>query len=386
MIRMRLLALALLLSLPLAADTISPAPPLFVPDVTSTCGQPVVSAASDGRQFVAYEDAESAAVVNGVPQPRVAPSIEPDPNGLTIAWTEPDVVSRAMIGGIDSNGAVRAPRLLASPVDVRTRVRLARGLTSAMAVWSDGSSVFAQELNDGGFWGVLIPLGAGKDPGVAFDGEEWLVVWSNGEQPAQIMSAQIHSRLLRGPLFHKVSPSSLAQTGAVVASRGTDFLVVWQENAAVNTFTAAYVDRNSFTSSPAMILAGSEAVATLDVAASGRLYLVAIQTAFGNFNLPPTSTIPDILVSGTHSPGVQRVRPRPDGGFDVLSEGIDRPLRFTIINKLGDITVDTRLPLRVDSADFVENDGRVTVAYSTAPDRQLVLQKFTLRRRIAGMR
>jgi hypothetical protein len=149
---------------------------------------------------------------------------------------------------------------------------------------------------------------------------------------------------------------------------------------------AAYVDRGGFTSSPPMILVGSEAVATLDVAASGRLYLVAIQTAFGNFNLPPTSTIPDILVSGTHSPGVQRVRPRPDGGFAVLSEGIDRPLRFTIINNLGDITRDATIPLRVDSADFIESDGRIQVAYSTAQDRQLLLQTFTLRRRITGMR
>src|SRR5258708_28074905 len=103
------------------------------------------------------------------------------------------------------------------------------------------------------------------------------------------MTALIRGFLLPGPAIRKLAPSANAQTKPVVASRGKDFLVVWVENAAALDFNATYVDRNGFTSSPVMRLAGTGYVYGLDLAANGDLYFLAVVTASGNIGLTPTS-------------------------------------------------------------------------------------------------
>ncbi len=328
---------------------------------------------------------DNATVATTIVQPQASPSMESDPNGRTIVWSEPDNASRAMIGGINSDGSLRAPRTLAAPATAR--VSLERGKTSTMAVWSTGGSqpeVFAQELNDSGHAGAPIPLGFGNDPSVAFDGDDWLVVWSDLESMPQVMSALIRGLLLPGPVVQKVSPSPGGQTKPVVASRGKDFLVVWLEYGVGLDFDAAFVDRNGFTASPMMMLAGTDYVSGLDLAANGDKYLLAVSTFSHNIGLTPTSTIPGIIVSGFPS-GLPRVRPRSDGGFAILVSGFS-PARLVLIDALANVTFDGSLPFASSESDFIERDGRIDVAYTSCPfnDPQLFFDSFALRRRIVA--
>lgn len=102
--------------------------------------------------------------------------MEAGTNGRTVVWTEGAASPRAMLGGLGTDALPRTPRILASPVAYQvkqttqpisnTRVRLARGKTSTMAVWSTGGpagltqpQVFAQELNDNGTPGAPVSLG-----------------------------------------------------------------------------------------------------------------------------------------------------------------------------------------------------------------------------------
>ncbi len=288
-----------------------------------------------------------------------------------------------MVGGIDRNGTTRVPRVLGTQVS--SNVRLARGTTSTMAVWSsiDGTSfgVYAREINNDGSFGPLLAIGSGDGPVVAFDGQDWLVVWI-GEDG--IMTALLRAHQAGAPVVRTLAPSGQQQVTPAVASRGSDFFVAWQERipGAEYNDKGAFVDREGLITTTPVVLATPKAITWgIDIAASGSIYLVAI-TADGGVSLKSTRPIPGVFVSGIVTDSAQpRVRPRADGGFAILF-GTQTTGRFTTINPAGEVKLDMKLPY---GTDFLEENGNVEVIY-TADDGlgPVYLDTFTTRRRAAG--
>ena len=305
-----------------------------------------------------------ATVASVAVQPQGNPAIELDPTGYAVVWNEPDDLPRAMLGGVDRNFAVRPARSLAAPAPAR--VRLARGKDATLAVWSsegDTPQVFAQRIADNGGIASPVLLGAGHAPAVAFDGENWLAVWESADSARQILSSVVTgSGINLGAA--RVSPSDGQQTLPVVASRGTDFLVAWIETppSLRPQLRAIGVGRAGQPNGSVMTFADSQYFTTLDLGASGRQYLLVVQTLDNNIGLPVTSIIPDILVAGMPGPyGPLRVRPRASGGFIILSGS---PLHETTIDRDGNAFDGGALPITADSVDFVVDGDRLVVAYS----------------------
>lgn len=302
--------------------------------------------------------------------PQYAEAIEADPRGDTVVWVEPDdfATNRVMVGGIDRDGTTRVPRVLAT--GAFGNVRLARGATSTMAVWAG----YAREINDDGSFGPLLAVGSRANPAIAFDGQDWLVVWQDG----QIMTALLRAHQTTPPIVRTLAPTGQQQVSPVVASRGSDFLVAWLERVpgAEYEYDGAFVDRDGMTTTPPMLLATPTTTAfVLDIAASGSRYLLVIDDLF-----TPGSPIPDVLVRRVGTDTQPRVRPHAGGGFATLFSTIDAT-HFMTLDALGEVTFDTTLPY---GTDFLEENGSVKVVYS--PDYGLggvYLDTFTTRRRAA---
>jgi hypothetical protein len=341
----------------------------------------VMTAFSPSKDLPAEEAATEASTIT---QPQYAQAMEADPKGITAVWTEPEdpLTYRVMVGGIDRNGTTRLPRVLGTKVS--SNVRLARGTTSTMAVWSSvagtSSEVCAREINDDGTFGPLLAVGSGDGPVVAFDGQDWLVVWVGDG----IMTALLRAHQGIAPVVRTLAPSGQQQATPAVASRGSDFFVAWQERipGAEYDDKGAFVDREGFITTTPVLLAKPKAITWgIDIAASGSTYLVAI-TSDGGVSLKSARPIPGVLVSGIVSDSAwPRVRAHVDGGFAILFHTRTTG-RLTMLNPLGEVKLDTKLPY---GADFLEENGNVEVIY-TADDGfgAVYLDTFTARRRAAG--
>jgi hypothetical protein len=345
---------------------------------------------------------ETATEATTLTQPQIAQAMETDPNGVTAVWLEPDTTTsaRVMVGGIDRSGLRRTPRLLGA--SAQDAVRLARGAASTMAVWATGGNspqIYAREIADTGTLGPPLLIGNGFEPAVAFDGDDWLVVWRSLGPLPQVMTALVRGQQQTDvPIVRTLSPSTNTQYEPVVASRGSDFFVVWQEQGSFSLGQkCAFVDRGGMTASASMTLTPSRLLASsfawgMDVAANGTGYLVAVVTNGDPFSLVPSSPIPDVLVSGVQAdpgftgpnPNHPRVRPRANGGFAILFSSTLGEGRFTTISARGEVTSDTMLPY---GRDFLETNGAIDVLYT--PDNSLgavYFDTFTMRRRAVGLR
>ena len=250
-------------------------------------------------------------------------SIESDGNGYTVAWNEPGDTPRAMIGGVERSFSVRTARILAAPVSSPTR--LARGEDATLAVWAtegEHPQVFAQRLAAGHELSAPVLIGEGTSPAVAFDGISWLIVWRSPADDPQLLATIVTSGgIVAVPGGLPLSPSDGRQLLPAVASRGGDFLVAWIEASPTlrPQLRAVGVGTSGQVTGGTMTLADSSDFIALDIAASGRQYLIVVRDA-GNISLPVTSVVPDILVGGFANYGPLRVHPRPGGGFAVLAD------------------------------------------------------------------
>jgi hypothetical protein len=341
-------------------------------------GDQVMTAFSAANDLPAEEAATAATTVM---LPLFAQAMEADPKGVTVVWEEREdpLSDRVMVGGIDRSGTTRVPRVLGT--QVRSNVRLARGTTSMMAVWSSvdwpSSEVYAREINDDGSFGPLLAVGNGDGPAVAFDGQDWLVVWESD----QIMSALLRAHQVTAPVAQLLVPTGHQQARPAVASRGSDFLVTWLQYVpgAEYEYDGAFVDREGMTTTPPMLLATPTTTAwVLDVAASGSRYLLVIDDIF-----TPGPPIPGVLVRSVLADRQPRVRPRAGGGFAILFS-TTYTTHFTTINAAGDVTLDTKLPY---GTDFLEENGSVEVIYTADNGLgALYFDALTPRRRAVGSR
>jgi hypothetical protein len=296
-------------------------------------------------------------------QPQNAPAIEIDPSGYTVVWSEPDDLPRAMLGGVDASFVPRPVRSLAAPAP--TPVRLARGRDATLAVWSsegDAPRIYAQRIADSGGIAAPILLGSGRTPAVAFDAENWLVVWESATDIPLVMSTLVSaSGISLQPGGSPLSPTDARQSHPAVASRGTDFLVAWIESppAARPQLRAVGIGRAGQPTGDAMTLADSQYFTALDVAAGDGQYLLVVGTLEGNIGLPITSTISGILVAGAPAPF--RVRPRAGSGFLILAGS---PPHVIVIDRDANAFEGGTLPIKATSFDFVVDGDRLIVAYA----------------------
>src|SRR5205807_2949418 len=186
------------------------------------------------------------------------------------------------------------------------------GSASYLVVWEDNRSDFADDVymarvSSGGH--VLDPEGIPatlswspqQDPAVAWDGENYLVVWSGGAATGAwgIYAGRVtpSGQLLDGAGF----PVSLGRAHAYpkVAWNGTNFLVVWQGRGTDYTYRtyAARVtpggqvlDQNGILVSPS-----SQGTELSDVTASSNDYLVVWSSNWVVYGarVDPTGTVLD---------------------------------------------------------------------------------------------
>jgi hypothetical protein len=167
-----------------------------------------------------------------------------------------------------------------------------------------------------------------------------------------------------------------------VASRGSDYLVAWAESGpASGQLMAIGVSSSGTPSGGTMTLAGG-AIAEVQIAASGRLYLIVVKAP--NIGFPVTSIVPDILVAGVQD-GPVNVQPRA-GGFAVF---YGAPVRATYVDALGHHSDGGVLPVDLYYPfDFLYDGPRLVLA-RVAPDgwsSQVLLDLYDPRVRAAGRR
>src|ERR1041385_2072213 len=95
---------------------------------------------------------------------------------------------------------------------------------------SQSNVVTGQLMRDDGSTEPPFVIGNGLDPDVATDGKQWLVVWQTNEIVPQIANTIVTSDLdVVSPPNTLLVRSDNMQTLPVVASRGSDYLVAWNE-------------------------------------------------------------------------------------------------------------------------------------------------------------
>jgi hypothetical protein len=250
-------------------------------------------------------------------EPQAHPHLDTDANGAEAVWSEAGVANNVWLGGMNRDGSVRTPRLLAllPPVPGGIDAHLARGNGATLVVWSSALHVYGTLAYDDGTTAMLT-LGDGHEPDVAFDGSEWLVVWIG---PGAQIASSLVSANGSATAPNMLAPSQYAQTHPAVASRGTDFLVAWAEQRDLPQVMAIGVARSGFPSGSPLDLAASTVLSDVQVAASGRFYLIVV--ASPEIGFPVTSIIPDILVAGVREYQPYAVHAKPGGGFVVLENG-----------------------------------------------------------------
>jgi hypothetical protein len=169
-----------------------------------------------------------------------------------------------------------------------------------------------------------------------------------------------------------------------VASRGSDYLVVWNETSVVK---AIAVSASGNAGDKVLDLTASRGlIEDLQVAASGDKYLVIAQNETGDIAFPATQPAQDIFVAGVAADQPWRVR-NNDDGFALL-EG-SSPIRVRFIDRSGIDRTGGALPIAVEDFDFVYDGPRLFLAYEQSDaylSSTVFLDIFGPRVRPTGMR
>lgn len=301
-------------------------------------------------------------------RPQSQPRLASDPNGITAVWTDGHAV---FLGGLDRGAAQARPsRAIATGAVRFESLRVSRSADATLVLWTDPETLYAHVIPDHGPEAQLT-LGKAAGAEVASDGNEWLVVAQELIDGRLQMRASV---IAGGTVIAQELPlaiSDAAQANIAVASRGTDFLVAWTEDHPDGRqLLALSVSSAGTPAGSVMDLAGGP-IQGVQVAASGRLYLIVVQAP--NIGFPVTSIVTDILVAGVPE-GPFRVQPRADG-FAVLHGS---PLRATYVDALGNDTSGGELPIATtQSFDFRYDGPRLVVAHSVYDvGSQVVLDLF----------
>jgi len=300
-----------------------------------------------------------------------APRIEKTAEGLAVRWTEP---AGLMSATVMTRGDVRGVREIAPAGSSVSRI--AHASAGTLTVWSQDGRVMARFQRDDDRFDPPFVLGDGRDPDVATDGDQWLVVW---EKESQIASTIVTAdRIVVSPGGTLLARSVSAQSHPAVASRGSDYLVAWSQQEAAAQLMAIGVSTSGNPNGGVLDLASTRlAIQQIQIAVSGRRYLIVAQNDLG---FPATSLVPDIFVAGVPADQPFRVRGH-DGGFALL-EG--SPIRIHFIDLLGNDQPGNVLPIAARSYDFLFDGPRLMLAYEQ-PDgyvsSTLFLETFAPRRR-----
>ena len=315
------------------------------------------------------------------------PRIERTSAGLQVRWTEPALESRLISATLSSRGEVRSASIVSAPSSTllsNVRMRTAHNPTGTLTVWSQSNVVMAQLTRDDGSSDPPFVIGNGNDPDIATDGQQWLVVWQTNETIPQVASTIVTSDLtVVSPEDSLLVPSDTKQMLPVVASRGSDYLVVWDETSIVKAIT---VSTSGNAGDKVLDLTASRGVIEeLQVAGSGKAYLVVAQNETGDIAFPATQPMPGIFVAGVAANQPWRMRDY-DGGFALL-EG--SPIRTRFIDRNGIDRTGGTLPISVSDFDFVYDGPQLFLAYEQSDgylSSNVFLDIFGPRMRASGMR
>jgi hypothetical protein len=332
--------------------------------------------------------ASAQTVVSGSAGLQRFPRIERGSDRLRVAWTEPALASRLVSVTLDSSGDLRSAAVIAAPSATllsNVRMRTAHNAAGTLTVWSQSNVVMAQLMRDDGSSAAPIVIGHGNEPEVATDGNQWLIVWLTNDTIPQIASTIVTSDLtVVAPEDSLLVPSDTKQALPAVASRGSDYLVVWTETSVVK---AIAVSTSGNAGDKVLDLTASRGVIEdLQVAASGDKYLVVAQNETGDIAFPVTQPAQDIFVAGVAANQPWRVR-NNDNGFALL-EG-SSPIRTRFIDRAGVDVIGGVLPIEVTDFDFVYDGPRLFLAYEQSDgylSSNVFLDIFGPRVRPSGMR
>lgn len=305
-------------------------------------------------------------VVTGVSGTQRFPRIEKTVGGVTVRWTEPGLDSKLVSTILTEGGQLRALSSVSSGSVLLSdaRVRMAHASGGTLAVWPQATSVMAQFVRDDGSNEPPFLLGDGHDPDIASDGTDWLVVWQTNAATSQIASTIVTaSRTVATPGGTLLARSSSAQRIPAIASRGTDYLVAWNEVEAANQLMALAVTPSGNATGGVFDLAATQgAIQQIQLAQSGGIYLIVVQNEAGDIGFPIAENVPGIFVAGVAPDQPWRVRGNDDG-FALL-EG--SPIRTRFIDFTGHDRIGGTLPLDVSDFDFVYDGPRLILAYEQA--------------------
>ncbi|MFO0547308.1 MAG: DUF4215 domain-containing protein [Polyangiaceae bacterium] len=284
--------------------------------VTATLAFETSRVVFDGSTFEVAERASSWVVVGNTAQrlvsanPKIVEHLEAKGAGLEASWvfdapprTDEDIVVEVALSGLAYAGqsagglhfadADGVPRVRISDAEVVDA--LGRRLPVAMEVYGGGgvrfrvdaanidSAVFPIALDPtlSAEFGMDLPVlvgaaGEQTEPSIAWSGTDYLVVWAD-EAASAVRGCRVSGAgLLLDPDGITVAPGSVAFNtphAPAVASNGSDYLVVWQD---VSDVRGARVDATgTVLDTPSLVVsAAPNSQATPSVASNGADYLV----------------------------------------------------------------------------------------------------------------
>lgn len=296
----------------------------------------------------------------------------------------------------------RPPRLFTRSAYPQDSAAAAAGAGSTLVVWRETREgtpglLAARVSPDGRMLGAPLTLPAGpepRDPAVAWDGDAWLVVWSE-EEPGGGFDADIRGARVSGAgLLLDAASLAIAelpedQSAPAVASNRDGFLVVWADARGAFFGNASDIVGTRVSSGGAVLDPGGFRISGIDftqgtpsVVAAGSLHYLVAWTHF------------DFTTPGDTELGIRGARVAPDGTVLDTPERLFVPgpvlfappaLAFDGTNTLlawSARTFDSTIPgssvlaIRVDASGAVLDSPPIAVATRLDRDRLNVTAAF----------
>lgn len=314
-----------------------------------------------------------------------APTATSNGTDYLVAWEDYRNATSVDIYGtrVTAAGVVQDPNGLALSTAASAQVRPAAASngTDYLVAWQDsrngGTDIYGTRVSAAGViqhpTGIALSFAAGnqRDPAVASNGADYLVVWDDGRAVSNdIYAARMNAvGAVLDLTGFAVSAPTTSQSAPAVGWNGIDYLVAWQDNrnnlgndiyAARVTPAGAVVDANGI----ALRIAGGDQTSAT-VAAIGDDYLVAWETPGGwgqdisSTRLTAAGVVLD--VNGLAITGADRheTRPRlvanPDAGQYVIVYQANSAARARLVIICGDSTLDPGESC--DDGNATANDG-----------------------------
>lgn len=246
---------------------------------------------------------------------QTTPSVASDGVGFLVAWTDTRSGTAIYAARVAGSGSVQDPSGIA--VSTGSGARRAPDVVARsgeyLVAWederSDTGDVYGSRLASSGTvidaGGLLLSKQANStaNPGVAFDGANYLLVWDDGRPSStgrDIWATRVTpAGVVLDPAGFAVSTATATQSAPKVASDGSQFLVVWEDGRAGGALRKPYATRVSAAGlvlDPAGIALAAPSTSNSirpDVAWGGTSFLVVWLDLYSPDQIEATRVAPD---------------------------------------------------------------------------------------------